>query len=818
MPDLEISNLPALTGPGLDGNDPVAVADLSASETKKITAKDLVQSGIALVDDASIPAAKVAALGSAQLAANSVGSSQLANDSVDSSAIQAGAVTDAKIASGVSGSKLSNGTVTAAKLGAVTDRGLDQVGGNIGHTNTVTAGTASGITFDAQGHITATGAIPAADLPLATTTTVGGVIVPTDGGLEVSVTGEVRHEHDVTADIVANISFDEHGHINYVTELQPGHLPIALTNAVGAVQVPAAQGLSIDASGSIGLTNTGVTAGTYTKITVDAYGRATTGTTLTAADIPDLNVSKFTTGALATARIADDAITAAKLGDKSTATIAETTPAAGAFIGQTHLNSLTGDYFLWDGNVWQPIGISVGEVVLAGTYDASTNLMATVTSEGTALGFTVGSALPAAATANKGYYVVVSEAGTGTSPAPTVSLSPPDFLLSTGSEYTEIDVSSTVVAQVASNVSFSPAGDISATNVQAAIEELDTEKVGSASPTFTGTVGLGTNATIQFEGATTNDYETTLTVVDPTADRTITLPDVTGTVITTGDTGSVTSAMISDGTIVNADISNTAEIAVSKLANGTARQLLQTDAVGTGVEFTSNVDIPGTLDVTGAAVFDSTVRATGAATLSSTLGVTGATTLSSTLGVTGAATLSSTLGVTGAATFSSTALFTGAATFNSTIIFEGSTADANETTLTVEDPTADRTITLPDATTTVAGLAVVQSFTKAQRGTPVALTDAATIAVDLSLGNNFTVTLAGNRTLGAPTNVTAGQSGVIVVTQDTTGSRTLAYNSVYKFAGGTAPTLTTTASAVDVLAYYVESSSRITVTSLLNVS
>jgi len=818
MPDLEISNLPALTGPGLDGNDPVAVADLSASETKKITAKDLVQSGIALVDDASVPAAKVAALGSAQLAANSVGSSQLANDSVDSSAIQAGAVTDAKIASGVSGSKLSDGTVTAAKLGAVTDRGLDQVDGNIGHTNTVTAGTAAGITFDAQGHITATGAIPASDLPLATTTTVGGVIVPTDGGLEVSVTGEVRHEHDVTADIVANISYDEHGHINYVTELQPGHLPVALTNAVGAVQVPAAQGLSIDASGSIGLTNTGVTAGTYTKITVDSYGRATTGTTLTAADIPDLSVSKFTTGALATARIADDAITAAKLGDRSTATIAETTPAGGAFIGQTHLNSLTGDYFLWDGNVWQPIGISVGEVVLAGTYDASTNLMATVTSEGTALGFTVGSALPAAATANKGYYVVVSEAGTGTSPAPTVSLSPPDFILSTGSEYTEIDVSSTVVAQVASNVSFSPAGDISATNVQAAIEELDTEKVGSASPTFTGTVGLGANATIQFEGATANDYETTLTVADPTADQTITLPDVTGTVITTGDTGSVTSAMISDGTIVNADISNTAEIAVSKLANGTARQLLQTDAGGTGVEFTSNVDIPGTLDVTGAATFDSTAVITGAATLDSTLDVTGAATFSSTLGVTGAATLSSTLGVTGAATFSSTALFTGAATFNSSIIFEGSTADANETTLTVVDPTADRTITLPDATTTVAGLAVAQSFTKAQRGTPVALTDAATIAVDLSLGNNFTVTLAGNRTLGAPTNVTAGQSGVIVVTQDTTGSRTLAYNSVYKFAGGTAPTLTTTASAVDVLAYYVESSSRITVTSLLNVS
>jgi hypothetical protein len=84
------------------------------------------------------------------------------------------------------------------------------------------------------------------------------------------------------------------------------------------------------------------------------------------------------------------------------------------------------------------------------------------------------------------------------------------------------------------------------------------------------------------------------------------------------------------------------------------------------------------------------------------------------------------------------------------------------------------------------------------------------VAVDLSLANNFTLTLGGNRTLGAPTNQTAGQGGVIVITQDGTGSRTLAYNAVWKFPGGTAPTLTTTANAVDVLAYYVESGTRIT--------
>ena len=104
----------------------------------------------------------------------------------------------------------------------------------------------------------------------------------------------------------------------------------------------------------------------------------------------------------------------------------------------------------------------------------------------------------------------------------------------------------------------------------------------------------------------------------------------------------------------------------------------------------------------------------------------------------------------------------------------------------------------------------VQSFTVAQRGSITALTDGATITPDFAAANNFSLTIGGNRTLANPTNLTAGQSGAIVITQDGTGSRTLAYGSYFKFSGGTAPTLTTTASAVDVLVYYVESSTRIT--------
>lgn len=88
----------------------------------------------------------------------------------------------------------------------------------------------------------------------------------------------------------------------------------------------------------------------------------------------------------------------------------------------------------------------------------------------------------------------------------------------------------------------------------------------------------------------------------------------------------------------------------------------------------------------------------------------------------------------------------------------------------------------------------------------VTLTDAGTVAVDFSAGFNFTVTLGGNRTLGNPSNTKNGQTGVIYIVQDGTGSRTLAYSGNWKFAGGTAPVLTTTASAVDMLFYHVRSS------------
>ena len=101
------------------------------------------------------------------------------------------------------------------------------------------------------------------------------------------------------------------------------------------------------------------------------------------------------------------------------------------------------------------------------------------------------------------------------------------------------------------------------------------------------------------------------------------------------------------------------------------------------------------------------------------------------------------------------------------------------------------------------------SFTAGQRGAIVTLTDGATITPDFNAGNNFTVTLGGNRTLANPANLAAGQSGSIFIVQDGTGSRTLAWGSYWDFAAGVAPTLTTTAGAVDRVDYVVRTTGSI---------
>ena len=450
-------------------------------------------------------------------------------------------------------------------------------------------------------------------------------------------------------------------------DIEPGDLPDATGSTKGIIQP--GTGLAVNA-GVLNHSNS-ATAGTFTKVTIDTQGHVTVGALLDAADVPVLDAAKITTGELPTARVADNAITSGKLADYSTASIGEGLPVAD-FIGQIHLNPLDRAFFMWDGNVYVPIGISAGQIIFAGTFDASDpanrGKVASVTPEGAAAGFTVGSALPASSLANNRHYLVVSEGGTiNTGNAPHVTLAPPDLILSvystTSPAWVEIDVSSGAGAIAASQVSFTAIGDIAATNVQTAIEEVSTE-CRNATNITSGTLAVargGTNV-----------------------------------------------ASYTKGDLLAASASTT----LTKLPVGTNGQVLRANsATATGLEY--GADFVGTVTTvtsSTAALTVATATTTPALTVrAATTSVDGIVQLSDSTSTTSSVLAATPTAVKSAYDLAALALpaaggtVTGELLIGSagTLVFEGSTNDGNETTLAVADPTADRTITLPNQTGTV---------------------------------------------------------------------------------------------------------------------
>ena len=450
--------------------------------------------------------------------------------------------------------------------------------------------------------------------------------------------------------------------------IDPSDLPNATASTKGIIEP--GTGLSVNA-GVLNHTNS-ATAGTFTKVTIDAQGHTTVGALLDAADIPALDTAKITTGEFATARIADDAVTAAKMADYATASIGEALPAA-SFIGQIHLNPLERSFFMWDGNVYVPIGISAGQIILAGTFDASTpagvGQVQSVTAEGAAAGFVVNDPLPAPTEANAKYYFVVSEGGAITSGnAPNVTLAPPDLILSvyndTTPQWVEIDVSAGAGAIAASSVSFVPTGTIAAGNVQTAVEEVATEAANATNLT-SGTVAVARG------GTNLNSY-------------------------TKGDL-----------------LAASAATTLTKLAVGTDGFVLRANSTtATGLEWSA--DFVGTVtDVTSStgALTIATSTTTPALTIrAATTSVDGIVQLSDSTSTTSSVLAATPTAVKSAFDLANAALpkaggtVTGEILIGSagSLVFEGATDDGFELTLAVADPTADRTITLPNLTGTVA--------------------------------------------------------------------------------------------------------------------
>ena len=217
---------------------------------------------------------------------------------------------------------------------------------------------------------------------------------------------------------------------------------------------------------------------------------------------------------------------------------------------------------------------------------------------------------------------------------------------------------------------------------------------------------------IVFEGATDDAHETTLQVTDPTADRTITLPDLSGTVSTIDGTETLTNKTLTAPTITsgvfNTAISGTAFLDEDDMNSDSATKLASQQSIKAYVDATITAqDLDVTSDSGTIAIdLDSETLTIAGGTGIDTTGASNTITIAidntivtkdDTQTLTNKTLTSPTINTPTITNLTATALNL----TDSSIVFEGATADAHETTLTVVDPTADRTLTLPNETGTL---------------------------------------------------------------------------------------------------------------------
>ena len=247
-------------------------------------------------------------------------------------------------------------------------------------------------------------------------------------------------------------------------------LPIATSATNGALQP--GTGLSVTGVGVLNHSNS-VTAGTYTKVVVDAQGHVSNGSVLSAADVPNLDASKITTGTFDGSFLAANSVSASQLADNGIAQVSETQPIP-EFAGQWWINPSDRAAYIWVGTVspnvngyWLNLGFGAAtqyNLRFGGTYNATTNLVVSLNQYGVEAGLTIGQALSAPSQLNAAVYLICTTSGTGVTPAPVAALAVGDWVLSqgTGSNWIKVGVVSGAISvsdyQVLSSGSyFSPA-------------------------------------------------------------------------------------------------------------------------------------------------------------------------------------------------------------------------------------------------------------------------------------------------------------------------------------------------------------------------
>ena len=375
---------------------------------------------------------------STQLADASVNANKLATDSVTTDKVSDLAIANSKIA-GVNGDKIGTGTIDADKFNsAAFGRGLGNDGENIGIENVITSATRNGITWNGQGLITGSADLEGSDLPIATVSSIGGISVPTSSGLSVSGVGAIDHASSITAGTASGISFDEHGHITSTEAIDADDLPPATTTRLGAVSVPTANNnpLTINSAGELRHANINTTPLTdLVAVNVDVYGHVSSGSsTLVPDQIPSLDASIINTGQFASDRIANEAITRGKLANYSISFIQEGEPTnlSGVHIGMLWFQESTGQLRMYNGNSFFAVGfgrLAQDNLRFCGTVNANTGLVTTLTDNGRTAGFVVGEAVPAATDALSGTYLVVDTAGSNIGVVPATSFDEGDWVL-----------------------------------------------------------------------------------------------------------------------------------------------------------------------------------------------------------------------------------------------------------------------------------------------------------------------------------------------------------------------------------------------------